>query len=44
VGELTSNGIVVASGLAQGDQVVAAGVHFLKEGQKVRPMVKERGL
>ncbi|WP_455207050.1 efflux RND transporter periplasmic adaptor subunit [Kaarinaea lacus] len=44
VGDLTSNGIIVASGLSQGEQVVAAGVHFLKEGQKVRPMVKERGL
>jgi len=44
VGELTSNGVVVTSGLTQGEQVVAAGVHFLKEGQKVRPMIKERGL
>ena len=44
VGELTSNGILIASGLSSGDQVIAAGVHFLKEGQKVRPMIKERGL
>ena len=44
VGELTSNGIVITSGLTKGEQVVAAGVHFLKEGQKVRPMVRERGL
>jgi len=44
VGELTNNGILVTSGLTQGEQVIAAGVHFLKEGQKVRPMVKERGL
>lgn len=44
VGELTSNGILVTSGVSQGEQVVAAGVHFLKEGQKVRPMVRERGL
>lgn len=44
VGELTTDGIVVTSGLTQGEQVVAAGVHFLKEGQKVRPMIKERGL
>lgn len=44
VGELTSNGILVTGGLSQGEQVVAAGVHFLKEGQKVRPMVRERGL
>jgi multidrug efflux pump subunit AcrA (membrane-fusion protein) len=44
VGELTTNGIIVTEGLSQGEQVVAAGVHFLKEGQKVRPMVRERGL
>lgn len=44
VGELTTDGIVVTSGLTQGEQVIAAGVHFLKEGQKVRPMIKERGL
>ena len=44
VGEITTNGIIISSGIAKGDQVVAAGVHFLKEGQKVRPMVRERGL
>jgi len=44
VGELTSSGILITSGLSPGEEVVAAGVHFLKEGQKVRPMVKERGL
>ena len=44
VGELTTNGIVITSGLTQGEQVVAAGVHFLNQGQKVRPMIKERGL
>jgi len=44
VGEMTSEGIVVTTGLTQGEQVIAAGVHFLKEGQKVRPMVRERGL
>ncbi|MGD8558549.1 MAG: efflux RND transporter periplasmic adaptor subunit [Gammaproteobacteria bacterium] len=44
VGELTTNGIVITEGLSQGDKVVAAGVHFLKQGQKVRPMVRERGL
>ena len=44
VAQLTTDGILVTSGLSQGEQIVAAGVHFLKEGQKVRPMVKERGL
>ena len=44
VGEITTNGIIVTSGLTKDEQVVAAGVHFLKEGQKVRPMVRERGL
>lgn len=44
VGEITTNGIIITSGLSKGDQVIAAGVHFLKESQKVRPMVRERGL
>jgi RND family efflux transporter MFP subunit len=35
VGELTDNGITILSGLAPGDILVTAGVHYLKEGQKV---------
>jgi RND family efflux transporter MFP subunit len=37
-GELTLDGIMVIEGLKQGEWVVTAGVHLLKEGQKVRPM------
>lgn len=37
-GELTIDGIMVIEGLKMGEWVVTAGVHLLKEGQKVRPM------
>ena len=36
--------ILITSGLDAGDAVVAAGVSYLQEGVKVRPLVKERGL
>ncbi|MEO2268540.1 efflux RND transporter periplasmic adaptor subunit [Pseudoalteromonas sp. YIC-656] len=44
VGQLHKNGIEVRSGIESGEQIVAAGVHYLKEGMKVRPWQKERGL
>jgi RND family efflux transporter MFP subunit len=44
VGRITNAGIEITSGLEPGDQVIAAGVHFLKEGQKVRRLERERGL
>lgn len=44
VGQLHKSGIEVLSGLEQGQTVVAAGVHYLKEGMQVRPWQKERGL
>ncbi len=37
VGQYRENGIVVTSGLAPGDWIVAAGVHRLLPGQVVRP-------
>lgn len=37
-GELTVDGIMVIEGLKLGERVVTAGVHLLKEGQKVRPV------
>jgi multidrug efflux pump subunit AcrA (membrane-fusion protein) len=37
-GELTIDGIMAIEGLKLGELVVTAGVHLLKEGQKVRPM------
>lgn len=44
VGRLTSLGMEITSGIAQGDEIVTAGVHFLEEGQVVRRLEKERGL
>ena len=36
VGEMTGDEIVVKNGVSEGDRIAAAGVHILKEGQKVR--------
>lgn len=35
---LTGNNIKVLKGLKEGDQIVVAGVHFLREGQTVKPI------
>jgi multidrug efflux system membrane fusion protein len=37
VGQYREDGVVVTSGVAQGDWIVAAGVHKLVQGQVVRP-------
>lgn len=37
-GELTGDKIVVTQGIKQGDQIVTAGVHFLREGEKIKPL------
>lgn len=44
VGKLHQHGIEVTDGLEKGQIIVAAGVHHLEEGLKVRPWQKERGL
>lgn len=44
IGELKSNGIEILSGLTTGDQVVAAGTHFLSENMKIRAWNREKGL
>lgn len=44
VGNLSSFGIEITSGVKEGDQIIAAGVHFLTEGQKVRKWQREKGL
>lgn len=44
IGQVTSHGVVINSGLQPGEQVVAAGVGLLNEGQTVRPWQRERGL
>jgi RND family efflux transporter MFP subunit len=37
-GSLTDTGVEVLSGLTAGDRILAAGVHFVTDGQLVRPM------
>ncbi|RUO62511.1 efflux RND transporter periplasmic adaptor subunit [Pseudidiomarina insulisalsae] len=44
VGTVTDAHIEIISGLAEGEQIVVAGVYALREGQRVRPWVKEPGL
>ncbi|WP_305856841.1 efflux RND transporter periplasmic adaptor subunit [Balneatrix alpica] len=44
VGQISSKGIQILSGLTAGEQVVATGVHELHEGMEVKPWVRERGL
>jgi RND family efflux transporter MFP subunit len=44
VGQLTANGIQVTSGLADGEQIVAAGTGELRPNQVVRTWIRERGL
>jgi len=44
VGEIKAGGIEVLSGVAQGDKIISAGVHFLVEGMQVRPWNREEGL
>ena len=44
IGQLHRDGIEVLSGIKEGQIVVSAGVHSLKEGMKVRAWNKERGL
>jgi len=44
VGEIKNGTIEVLDGVTKGDHVVAAGVHFLTEGMKVRAWNREEGL
>lgn len=44
IGQVNNFGIEIKSGLKSGDSVVSAGVNFIKEGQKIKPWVKESGL
>lgn len=44
VGDIKNGTIEVLSGVSEGDKVVAAGVHFLSEGMKVRVWNREEGL
>ncbi len=41
-GALTGSGLEILSGLEDSDRILAAGVHFVSEGQKIRPLEIER--
>ncbi len=41
---IIKDNIQISEGLSTGDKVISAGVSYLAEGQKVRPLAKERGL
>lgn len=43
-GAVRGERLLILEGLAAGERVVSAGVSRLREGQQVRPFVKERGL
>jgi multidrug efflux pump subunit AcrA (membrane-fusion protein) len=40
VGSLINTGLVIEEGLEYGEMIATAGVHFLDEGQQVRPMIQ----
>ncbi len=44
VGPMTNDGLTVLDGLQEGETIVIAGVHQLKENQQVREWQRERGL
>lgn len=44
VGPMTNDGLTVLEGLQEGETIVIAGVHQLKENQQVREWQRERGL
>ncbi len=45
VTDMVSDGsIFISDGVEPGDAIVAAGISYLQEGMKVKPMTKERGL
>lgn len=44
LGDMSNNHIEITSGLAAGEQIVAAGVNSLTEDMSVRPWTRERGI
>ena len=44
VGTATNDGLTIVSGLEEGETIVVAGAHQLREGQEVREWQRERGL
>ena len=43
VGKVTGDQIIVVENLSEGDRIAAAGVHLLREGQRVRPIKSAEG-
>ena len=41
-GALTKSGLEIVSGLQPSDRILAAGVHFVTEGQEVRPLAADK--
>ena len=44
IGQYREDGVVIASGLAEGERVVTAGVHKLIAGQAVRPLQEQQAV
>lgn len=44
VGALSGEGIIIKNGLTGSEKIVAAGVHYLSQGDEVRAWSRERGL
>jgi RND family efflux transporter MFP subunit len=44
VGDVHAEGIEILEGIKEGDQIVAAGGHYIVESMKVRPWSREQGL
>lgn len=44
VGEIDKEGIVINEGLTGNEQIIAAGVHYVRAGMTVRPWINEKGL
>lgn len=44
IGRISDDSLLVKSGLDVGDVIVAAGVSYLQEGMRIKPLSKERGL
>ena len=41
VGEIHQNGLVITSGLKEGEKILAAGVHFAYDKMLIKPQVKK---
>jgi len=44
VGLLEGSDLEITTGLVSGDKVIVAGVSYIREGMKIKPIVKQRGI